>query len=463
MNCKFYSKLLIVSLLTIQSFAQSNEPLDFTATPNKNEEKDVAIEIGIKPFIPIEYKSFVTEQFQEFYQTHKITLDGEIVSVYSPDGVEKLDSKNSYEYFCKFVSLNSIRKNITTKIPCPECHGSGVKYIYPSVKESGSTGGATSPFVAGSSESAPKIGILNPKKVNCKRCNQTGKIDQNLNLTITCGKYPKLPKTPRELDEEKLQVSIQSGDKNAQLLYASELINGTPIVTRDISKAKDILEKLLIDGYVPALEKYIQILSPNPSQTKNSNISLTEVFQGAEEILSNKELGSWTSENCLKSLGQSILAKKLAKDIQNKKLNKSAFEVSTLITELTETKNNYVFSEIEKIVMPYVELGMPKYKIDEKTLSGIKNLALNLKPEGFYLLGLISEKGMEKPMNIKAAYLFYACGDNLSNGTNLRNRSVNLPNYEKITPLNEILHELSKFKSRGKCTTTFIEAIYNLD
>jgi hypothetical protein len=32
---------------------------------------------------------------------------------------------------------------------------------------------------------------------------------------------------------------------------------------------------------------------------------------------------------------------------------------------------------------------MPKYKIDEKTLSGIKNLALNLKPEGFYLLGLI--------------------------------------------------------------------------
>jgi hypothetical protein len=162
-------------------------------------------------------------------------------------------------------------------------------------------------------------------------------------------------------------------------------------------------------------------------------------------------------------LGQGILAKKLAKDIQNKKLNKSAFEVSTLITELTETKNNYVFSEIEKIVMPYVELGMPKYKIDEKTLSGIKNLALNLKPEGFYLLGLISEKGMEKPMNIKAAYLFYACGDNLSNGTNLRNRSVNLPNYEKITPLNEILDELSKFKSRGKCTATFIEAIYNFD
>jgi hypothetical protein len=317
---KFFVCVLILTTYCLGQSNNSPAIVDFTATPNKIEEKDVLIEIGVKPFIPFEYKGFVTEQFQEFYQTHKITSDGEIVSVYNPDGVEKLDSKNSYEYFCKFVSVSPIRKNIITKIPCPECHGSGVKYIYPSVKESGSTGGAANPFGAGPSDTTPKIGILNPKKVNCNRCNQSGKIDQNINLTITCGKYPKLPKTPRELAEEKLQFSVQSGDKNAQLLFANELISGTPIVTKDISKAKDVLEKLLIEGYVPALEKYIQILNQNPSETKNSNISLAEVFQGAEEILSNKELGCWTSENCLKSLGQSILAKK-----------KSFFELFSLI------------------------------------------------------------------------------------------------------------------------------------
>ena len=426
-------------------------------------QKEVIIEVGIKQSIPIEYKNEVKIIYDEFCQNHRVSIDGDIVDSNSSIFGEALGTDNdSYAYFCKFVTNTPILRTMQLKERCNECKGSGIKYIYPNDAKSSNPFGAGNSSYYGSSNSVPKS-ILDPQKTDCETCNHTGQIDIVINFKIICknNNIPKAPKTLRQKEQLKIEELVAKGDKDARTTYATQLIDSTPIVVKDLKKAKSILEDLLVEGHLPALEQYLRVLNQD-SGAINGTIDIKKIFQKSSVIIGNNKGVLVQPGNYITNMVEDILAKNIAFNLKNKTLKPGAFNVSTIISDFKTSKNIGQFNEIEKALIPWVESNNLN-KIDDKTLLDVKKLAQNLHPGAFYILGTISENGMNSPVNKKAAYLFYVCAERISKESNPILKSASFSELESATPTEEILTELSEFKLKGKCSATFIDAIYNLN
>jgi TPR repeat protein len=455
MNLFYKSIIFIVTFfcLTLNSSAKGSGFYQ----KDEIKQKDLTIEVGVNQSIPIDYKNEVKIIYDEFCQKHRVSIDGDVVDSDSSIFGEALGTDNdSYAYFCKFVANSPILKTLELKERCSECKGSTIKYIYP-----GEEGYRSYDSVNYSSDSKPSI--LQPIKTDCRACNHTGLIDISVNFKIICksNNIPKLPKTLRQREQLKIEELVARGDKDARTTYATQLIDSTPIVVKDLKKSKSILEELLVEGHLPALEQYLRVLNQDPSGTSGS-IDIKKIFQKSSLIILNNKGGLVQSGNYLINMCEDILAKNIAYNLGNKTLKPGAFNASTVINDFKTSKNIGQFNEIEKALIPWVESNNLS-KIDDKTLLDIKKLAQNLQPSAFYVLGTISENGMNSPVNKKAAYVFYICAERISKDSNTNLRSVGFSELESTTPTQEILTELSEFKQTGKCSSTFIDAIYNLN
>ncbi len=420
-------------------------------------QKEVIIEVGVKQSIPIDYRNEFKIIYDEFCQSHRVSIDGDVVESNSSIFGEALGTDNdSYAYFCKFVTSMPITKTMQLKERCSECKGSGIKYVYPGEE------GYENLVSSGYSNSKPSI--LQPIKTDCRACNHTGVIDISVNFKIICKNniVPKMPKTLRQREQVKIEELVAKGDQEARIKYATQHIDGTPIITKDLKKAKSILEELLVEGYVPALEQYLRVLDQD-TIGNNSSIDIKNVFYKSSQILGGGiKAGPALSGNYIKNTIEDILAKNIVFQLRSKTLKPAAFNASTLINDFKTSKNIGQFSDIENVLIPWIESNNHS-RIDEKTLLGVKKLAQNLQPSAFYVLGTISENGMCGSVNRKAAYLFYACAEKISNSPNTILKSVGFSDLESFTPTQEIITELSEFKLKGKCTPTFIDAIYNIN
>ena len=459
MNLFYKSNVILTAIfcLSLESYAKSYNNYE----KEEIKQKDVTIEVGVKQSIPIDYKNEVKIIYDEFCQKHRVSIDGDVVESDSSVFGEALGTDNdSYAYFCKFVTNTPILKSIQLKERCIECKGSGIKYIYPDeVKNTNPFGGSS----YGSSSNTLPVSILSPKKTDCEACNHTGQTDLMINFKVICknNNIPKAPKTLRQKEQQKLDELVAKGDVDARTTYATQLIDSTPIVTKDLKKAKLTLEELLIEGHQPALEQYLRVLNQD-SLAINGSIDVKKVFTKASQILANKKTSPELNGNYLTNLVEDILAKNIASNLRNKTLKPAAFNATTIITDFKNSKNLNQFNEIEKALIPWIEsnnLG----KMDEKTLLDIKKVAQGLQPAAFYVLGTILENGISGSANRKAAYLFYVCAEKISNNPNLTLKSSKLSDLESVAPTQEILSELSEFKIKGKCTATFIDAIYNIN
>jgi hypothetical protein len=222
-------------------------------------------------------------------------MDGDVVESDSSIFGEALGTDNdSYAYFCKFVTNTPILKSIQLKERCFECKGSGIKYIYPDEFKN------NNPF---GSSNTPPVSILNPKKTDCEACNHTGQTDVIINFKVICknNNIPKAPKTLRQKEQLKLEELVAKGDVGARTTYATQLIDSTPIVTKDLKKAKLTLEELLVEGHQPALEQYLRVLNQD-SLAVNGAIDVKKVFIKASAILSNKKISPELNGNYLTNL-----------------------------------------------------------------------------------------------------------------------------------------------------------------
>jgi TPR repeat protein len=452
----FYKSIVIT--ITLFCFSTESHAKSYNYFEKEEiKQKDVVIEVGVKQSIPIEYKSEVKKIYDEFCQKHRVSMDGDVVESDSSIFGEALGTDNdSYAYFCKFVTSTPILRAVQLKERCIECKGSGIKYIYPSDSEINYS--RSNAF----GSSTPKS-ILDPIKTDCEACSHTGYTDIIINFKIICisNNIPKAPKTLRQKEQLKLDELVAKGEVDARTTYAAQLIDSTPIVTKDLKKAKLTLEELLVEGHQPALEQYLRVLNQD-SVSVNGAIDVKKIFIKASLILANKKTSPELNGNYLTNLVEDILAKNIASNLKNKTLKPSAFNVSTIITDFKNSKNLNQFNEIEKALIPWIESNNPG-KVDDKTLLEIKKIAQSLQPAAFYLLGTISENGISGSANRKAAYLFYVCAEKISNNPSLTMKSSKLSDLESVAPTQEILSELSEFKIKGKCTATFIDAIYNIN
>ena len=456
----FYKPTVILTALfcfSLESHAKSYNYYE----KEEIKQKEVTIEVGVKQSIPIDYKNEVKTIYDEFCQKHRVSIDGDVVESNSSIFGEALGTDNdSYAYFCKFVTNAPILKSIQLKERCIECKGSGIKYIYPDEAKNTNPFGGSS---YGSTSNTSPISILSPKKTDCEACSHTGQIDIMVNFKVICknNNIPKAPKTLRQKEQIKLDELVAKGDVDARTTYATQLIDSTPIVTKDLKKAKLTLEELLVEGHQPALEQYLRVLNQDPGGI-NGSIDIKRIFQKSSLIVGNNKGGLVQSGNYLTNMVEDILAKNIAYNLRNKTLKPGAFNVSTIISDFKTSKNIGQFNEIEKALIPWVESNNLN-KIDDKTLLDVKKLAQNLHPGAFYILGTISENGMNSPVNKKAAYLFYVCAERISKESNPILKSASFSELKSATPTEEILTELSEFKLKGKCSATFIDAIYNLN
>jgi len=452
---KYIIPFVVFSYVNLYSYTGSRNP--FESSKNEIKQKEVTIEVGVKQSIPLDYKNEVKTIYDEFCQKHRVSIDGDVVESDSSIFGEALGTDNdSYAYFCKFVTSTPILKSMQLKERCTECKGSGIKYIYPDEASYRNSNNYNN-------NSQPNISILNPTKTDCEACNHTGQTDVIINFKVICknNNIPKAPKTLRQKEQIKLDELVAKGDVDARTTYATQLIDSTPIVTKDLKKAKLTLEELLVEGHQPALEQYLRVLNQD-SLAVNGAIDVKKVFIKASAILGNKKTSPELNGNYLTNLVEDILAKNIASNLRNKTLKAAAFNASTIITDFKNSKNLNQFNEIEKALIPWIESNSPG-KIDEKTLLDIKKIAQGLQPAAFYLLGTISENGLSGLTNRKAAYLFYVCAERISNNPSLTLKSSKLSDLESVAPTQEILSELSEFKIKGKCTATFIDAIYNIN